>query len=266
MTGIAWTTGLLLGLAEASADVTAADLVIGTSAGAAVGAQIGTGRALEKLFALQSAEQSQELPAELDTAALAEIFGEMPTDGPTDVEMRKRIGAHALAASTVPEPARRAVIEARVGTDAWPSGEALRITAVDAASGELVVFDGSDGVGLVDAVAASCAVPGVWPPVTIGARRFIDGGIRSVTNADLAAGCEAVVVVLPLVGFGSVAMAAELTVLERAGARTVVLTADEQAADAMGPNPLDPARRPAAARAGRHQAAAFARHIREVVA
>jgi predicted acylesterase/phospholipase RssA len=46
------------------------------------------------------------------------------------------------------------------------------------------------GVGLVDAVGASCAVPRVWPPVTIGERRFMDGGMRTVANADLARGYE----------------------------------------------------------------------------
>ncbi len=54
------------------------------------------------------------------------------------------------------------------------------------------------GTGVVDAVGANCAVPGVWPPVTIGDRRFMDGGVRSVANADLAAGYERVVIVAPV--------------------------------------------------------------------
>ena len=65
-------------------------------------------------------------------------------------------------------------------------------------NGEFVAFEKSSGVSLVDAVAASCAVPGVWPPVTINGRRYIDGGMRSAVNADLAAGYERVVVLAPI--------------------------------------------------------------------
>ena len=53
-----------------------------------------------------------------------------------------------------------------------------------------MVFDAASDVRLLDAVGASCAVPGIWPPVTINGRRYIDGGIRSAANADLAAGCD----------------------------------------------------------------------------
>jgi NTE family protein len=115
-------------------------------------------------------------------------------------------------------------------------------------------------------VAASCAVPGVWPPVTIGDRRFLDGGIRSVANADLAAGHDRVVVVLPLPGFGGEVLAEELDALERAGGRTLVLSSDDEAAAAMGANPLDPARRAPSAVAGRRQAAGLARRVRELLA
>src|SRR5690348_17427060 len=57
-------------------------------------------------------------------------------------------------------------------------------------SGEFAVFDSAGDASLVDAVGASCAVPGLWPPVTIGERRFMDGGMRTVANADLAHGYE----------------------------------------------------------------------------
>jgi NTE family protein len=163
------------------------------------------------------------------------------------------VGALARAATTVPEPVRRAVIEARLETDSWPSQGHLRITAVDVDSGELVVFDGGDGIGLIDAVAASCAVPGVWPPVTIGSRRFMDGGVRSVSNADLAAGHDWAVVVLPLGGTPD----RQVQALRDAGAEVTVLTADADALEAFGPNPLDPTRRRPAAEAGRRQGRAL---------
>jgi NTE family protein len=102
----------------------------------------------------------------------------------------------ARAARTVPEADRRAVIEARVPSGQWLARRLL-ITAIDAGTGEFAVLDASGGVSLVDAVGASCAVPGVYPPVTMAGRRWIDGGVRSPANADLAAECERIVVTGP---------------------------------------------------------------------
>ena len=97
---------------------------------------------------------------------------------------------------TVPEPVRREVIAQRLPSHDWPD-RALRITAIDTATGELVVFDRGSGVQLVDAVAASCAVPGAWPPVTIAGRRYMDGGVASSVNLGVARDCDAAVVLVP---------------------------------------------------------------------
>ncbi len=113
-------------------------------------------------------------------------------------ERRRRLGAMALAADTVDPDVRRAVLVGRLVGNEWPA-RSLLVTAVDAATGARRVLDRSSGVGLVDAVAASSAVPGVWPPVTIGGARYIDGGVWSVTNADLATGCDRVLVLAPIV-------------------------------------------------------------------
>lgn len=254
VTGIAWTTGMLLGLADGGVDVTDADLVVGTSAGAAVGAQVTSGRSLRELFDLQCADDHHEIAAELDLEALLPIFGHLrnPDGAPLDDADRARIGALALEAATVPEADRRAVIEARLRTDAWPDRR-LVVTAIDVASGALVCFDGTDGTGLIDAVAASCAVPGIWPPVTIGDRRFMDGGVRSVANADLAAGADPALLLAPLAGIGGLGLDAELAALGHG--RTLLVQADAVAQEAMGTNPLDPAMRRPAAEAGRRQAA-----------
>jgi NTE family protein len=153
----------------------------------------------------------------------------------------------------------------RLGVHAWPE-RLLRVTAIDAATGEFMVFDATSGVDLVDAVGASCAVPGVWPPVTIGGRRFIDGGIRSPANADLAAGYSQVVIVAPI-GRGMSAasgvrrQAARLT---SAGARVVVVEPDAAARKVIGRDVLDPARRAPAARAGFAQAAPAAARVSAV--
>jgi NTE family protein len=259
--GIAWELGVLAGLRDAGVDATGADIVVGTSAGSAVGAQIRSGVDLEELFAAQQipADQSSERPVEFD---MEELFAAVAdaARGAADVrEVRARVGARALAAGTVPEADRRAIIAARLPTQEWPD-RPLLVTAVDAHTGDDIVFDRASGVPLVDAIAASCAVPGVWPPVTIGGRRFIDGGMRSFTSADLAAGHERVLVLapmpdvqIPLAG----GLSDEIALLEE-HSRVLVIAPDEPSLSAMGRNPLDPATRAPSAGAGRRQAAALA--------
>ncbi len=114
----------------------------------------------------------------------------------TTAQKLQRIGAIALSTATVAEPVRRDVIAHRLPSHEWPD-RVLRITAIDTATGELLVFDRGSGVDLVDAVAASCAVPGAWPPVTIGDRRYMDGGVGSAINLPLAADCDVAVVLVP---------------------------------------------------------------------
>ena len=154
---------------------------------------------------------------------------------------------------TVAEPVRRRVIEHRLPSHDWPDRD-LRITAIDVATGELVVFDSSSGVALVDAVAASCAVPGTWPPVTIGERRYMDGGVGSSVNTAVAADCATAVVLVPAGRFAPVAVRCD-TAAEIAdfGARTFAVFADEASLAAFGPNPLDPRCRVPSAVAGRAQ-------------
>jgi len=256
--GIAWMTGVLAGLAEAGQDVTGADLIVGTSAGAAVAAQVGSGLPLDALFARQvdPALQAREIAAELDMEKIAAEFGELLaglTSAETAQEAQRRVGAFALAARTVPEAERRAAVSSRLPTPQWPARRIL-LVAVDAESGEMRVFDRQSGVDLIDAVAASCAVPGVWPPVSIGGRRYVDGGVRSSDNADLAAGCAGIVVLSPL-GYDSpfpspMALRDVVGRLRSEGSAVTVITPGEASVAAMGINPLDPATRLPAAQAG----------------
>jgi len=252
--GIAWETGVLLGLRDAGcALLDRCDLVIGTSAGAVVGAQVLAGVDLDVLYARQLDPMHQEIAAEFDLERLMEIFGDLASGTPLDTAARQRIGTIASAAPTVPETARRAVIEWRLPSHAWPE-VALRVTAVDIGSGELRVFDRSSGIPLVDAVAASCAVPGIWPPVTIGDRRFMDGGVASVANAALATGAAQVVILAPMAGPALASTDAEIETLRGAGATVVLVAADDDdAAAVMSANPLDPATRRPSAEHGRRQ-------------
>jgi NTE family protein len=175
----------------------------------------------------------------------------------------QRIGTVALNAPTVAESVRRKVIEGRLPAHTWPAQD-LRITAIDTATAELVVFDSSSGVELVDAVAASCAVPGTWPPVTIGGRRYMDGGVTSSVHTAVAADCATAVVLVPASEstpspFTS-GTAAEIAAF---GARTFAVFADEASLAAFGPNLLDPRCRRPSALAGREQGRRLAAAITE---
>ncbi|HVV07729.1 patatin-like phospholipase family protein [Amycolatopsis sp.] len=250
--GIAWQTGLLAGLAAEGVRLAEADLFIGTSAGSTVAAQLTSGLPLEELYRRQvdPALQTTELPSVVDAEALAEMFGAATEADPA--QLRARIGQLALAARTVPEADRRAVIEARLPVHTWPEAD-LRIVAVHAGTGAERIFDRHSGVGLVDAVAASCAVPGSWPPVTIGDARYVDGGVRSPENADLAAGCAKVLVVKAMNIPGMNELEAQVAALEAQGSLVTVTEPDEASLAAIGVNPLDPAVREPAAKAGYSQ-------------
>jgi NTE family protein len=170
--------------------------------------------------------------------------------------MRRAVGRFALSAVTVPESERRAVIESRLPSHQWPAAT-LKIVAVDAESGEPRVFDKASGVSLVDAVTASCAVPGVWPPATIGRRRYVDGGVRSNENADYAAGASRILVIAPL-GTAELwpsekPLDRTVAELRKGGAETAIIEPDEASRVAIGVNPLDPSTHKPAAEAGRAQ-------------
>jgi NTE family protein len=263
ITGIAWELGLLAGLADAGLDLTAADLVIGTSAGSVVGAQITSGIPLEQLYTFQLREPTGESQASLGVINMLRFVVASAWPG-SDQSARARIGRLALGAHTGAESQRREVFRRVIGERQWPARR-LFITAVDAETGESKVFDRESEVPLMDAVAASCAVPLVWPPVSIGGRRYVDGGVRSIVNADLAAGYERVVMLAPITR--ALRRSARLSVQVLAlgpRARSLAISPDELSRKAIGRNVLDPAHRASSARAGRAQASAVAKDVASV--
>ena len=254
--GIAWETGVLLGIQDVAPQAARsllepAVLLVGTSAGAAVAAQLAGGASLQQLFDDQLKDETGELFVEIDLAEFGAMMGGALAGATSPEESRRRMGQIAMAAQTPSTAARRAVIEARLAVKTWPK-RSLLVTAVDAETGDLMVFDRDSGVGLIDAVMASCAVPGIWPVVEIDGHRYMDGGMRSGSNADLAAGADPVLIVTPSTEqtpMGPAVPPSELEAL--APGRVHVIYADAASVGAFGTNPLDPGSRKPAALAGR---------------
>ncbi|MFI7604883.1 patatin-like phospholipase family protein [Micromonospora sp. NPDC049366] len=263
--GIAWELGVLRGLADAdpalAERVIAADLVVGTSAGSTVAAQITSGVPLDDLYQVQLDPETTELEVDVDTEKLFAEYGTVLAGASDPQEARRRLGSLALAARTVDPAVRLGAIDARLRVKRWPDRD-VRLPAVDAETGEVVVFTPESGASLVDAVAASCAVPGIWRPVAIGGRRYIDGGVRSMTNADLAAGAERVLIIQPsLAGAPQPWGNLDDEIAALAPAAVAVISADQASVDAFGTNALSPATRGPSARAGRAVGAAHAEAV-----
>ena len=269
--GIAWESGLLTGFAEAGVDLSDADFILGTSAGSFVGAQLAMGAAPASLAAPflamddaapaalpGSAPTPQTAPAP-STVALLRAMEQARNSGKSPQGILADIGAFALAAETITEQAfidsfGRAL--SRLAPDFWPE-RAYACTAVDAVDGSFHLWTRDSGVGLARAVASSCSVPGIFPPVTLKGRRYIDGGMRSGSNADQAAGYDHVVIIAiragaegPLAERSKRALDEEIRVLMGAGSTVEVLYPDAASITAFGPNMMDSRRRPAAAKAG----------------
>jgi len=261
ITGIAWELGLLKGFADAGLDLTGADLVVGTSAGSVVGAQITSGRTLDELYATQLAPADQEIGAELGRLTLLRLVPAYVLPGSQQRKLA-RVGRLAMKAHEPGGERRVEVIRSRVEVEHWPDRD-LRITSVEAETGRFTVFDKDSGVDLVRAVAASCAVPLVWPAVEIDGQHYVDGGMRSTANVDLARGADRVVVLAPLPRALSKATSIAAQLATTGAEHTAVVTPDAQALLDIGKNVLDPAKRADAARTGLRQAAEVLTQVKE---
>jgi NTE family protein len=264
--GIAWTTGLLFGLNEQGVDLRIAELTVGTSAGSAVAAQLGSGLSLKSLFDRQvdPAQQTRELAPSVHLFGLFERALLTANSLPDRADHIRHIGRWALEAPTVTEAERRSVVAERLPSHAWPDSMLL-IVAVDTETGETKIFDRLSGTSLVDAVSASCAVPGIWPPVTIDGHRYMDGGARSSDNADLALGYARTVIVSPMgtarPEITGESLEQQIETLKSGGGKTYLVEPDEASKSAIGLNPLAPQTRTPAAKAGRSQGHAIAEDV-----
>ena len=267
-TGNAWLVGVLAGLADAGLDITGADRVIGTSAGSTAAAQIAGTTPAELYAAILDAP----LPQRPHPAAAAastnpvpnhlERTGRIIAASKDASDMRRRMGAAALDLAEGFDASERwrATVAARLPKPEWPDHELL-ITAVDAETGEPVVFDRHSGVDLVDAVAASCSSASAY---RIGNHSYIDGGYRRNENADLAAGCGRVLVLSPFGGRTrmplewDMQLPVQVAELQAAGSAVETVFPDGESEHMFGPNAMNLSLRPAAAEAGYNQGKALA--------
>jgi len=256
---MAWEVGFLTGMADAGTDPRDADVFVGTSAGAIVAAQITSGVSLEELFRRQVAPPVDSEPStpEVDFKRWRDDLGRAKSGGGSPNEILRRIGSLSLAVP--PEtPSDRPSVAALLPRHAWPDQRLLTV-AVDVRTGERCVFDRTSGIDFVDAVTASGAVAGISPPVTFNGHGYMDGGFYSTANADLALGCDRVLILslparVPPLSVTSLEAAVEK--LRASHARVKVVHPDEatQAAFAsVGGNLLDPSVSEPGARAGREQ-------------
>jgi NTE family protein len=279
--GQAWQIGIIAGLAEAGLDMTeAADLVIGTSSGSTTAAHVRSGIPAAELLAsvlsppVQPVGQNREQPRSLPMATVFERMRAIGAAATSAADLRRAMGAFGLESDSILGPAaagqRRAMVSARLPRPEWPDRPMI-VVAVDAHTGELAAFDRDSGVDLVDAVTASTALPGMVPTHSINGTRYINGGVRSGENADLASGFANVVVLSPFGGrnrtpaergadpagqfeglrkFPGADLASQVEALRKQGSHVEVITPDADSRAAMGTNQMDPATRIPAARAG----------------
>ncbi len=273
--GVGWESGLAAGLAEAGLALDAADLVVGTSAGSIVGAGLALGLELAGTVSAVAQPLPVEAGAGATIADLMTAWADAASRAQTPEQMRGELGKLALDAHTVTEGdfAGAAVFARLAGRD-WPAS--FRCTAIDTRTGALRVWDATAGVPLDRAVASSCAVPMVFPPVTIGGRRYMDGGMRTPLNADLAVGYAAVVVVSclpmtlpegisdPVFEATAAQMETEVAVLRDGGAAVEIIGpgAEFLEVSGWGAELMNPSRVAGAYEAGVRQAAAEVDRLR----
>jgi NTE family protein len=258
--GIAWETGVLAGLADQGVFVAASDIVVGTSAGAVVGAQVTGGVNLETLYQRQHSSRPSEVSPNLTLSAIWRLATASLLARSAE-QVGRRLGRLAIAAAVEDPELLLRVVADRLPGHEWPEAD-LRITAVDAESGESRVFTRADGAPLIDVVAASCCIPFLYSPIRIGGRRYIDGGIRSPLNLDLAPGSGPVI-----------ALAPNMTSIGRWGKisgqramlgdrRVEVVTRDDASRRAQGRKIMDRSVLPALVAAGREQGRSVADRVR----
>jgi NTE family protein len=251
--GTAWLAGLAAGLRHEGVDLSSADLIVGTSAGAIVGAILASAEDPARLAA------PPPLPdlggVRTDPRRLAEVFATLSDPALGRAEALRRVGRLAVTASTGEQEAAIARMQFLIGTVEWPD-RPLLIPSVDAGTGKAMIWDRQGTASLAEAVAASTAFPATAPPVTVNGRRYIDGALRAGSNADLAGAADVTIIAEPAAhAFGPSSVAAGTGAVVR-------LIPDAKAIEVFGPDISDLASWAPAYKAGVRQAPGAAERIR----
>lgn len=266
ITGIAWLAGAIRALeAHTGWEASSVDILAGTSAGAVVATVLAADH--DPCDLLVYGEQPDALNAAIARARRG--CAPEPRTLPLPVSLRlgvsgllnpdiRRLSGFLPTGVVSGDEIRGLTHEA--ASIGWPTHCELWLNACDAVSGGHVTFGrrGTPEVPLADAVVASCAVPGYYRPVSIGGGRFVDGGVRSLTNADLLAGerCDIVIVMSPFSStqrgplldtalFGlprraaAIQTAREIALLREAGSQVVCIQPTSADIKAMGLNPME---------------------------
>jgi NTE family protein len=273
--GIGWEAGLLAGLAEGGVHVSNADLIVGTSAGSVVGGMLACGASPREIYERQLEPPDRD-PRPIGHVDLTGLIGHMMklyTSERPQQELIAEIGDFALSAQTMTERDWISGFESESLTSGqWP--ERFVCTAIDTADGFFRAWDAGSGVRLSLAVASSCAVPGVFPPVTIDGRRYMDGGIGSTTNAQLARGHDRIIVVYVTAGTAAAnspiadvrreRFEREIGALRDAGSEVGVIVPNDEFNEKIGFQYMAPEKRQEAAEMGYRQGAEEATRLRPV--
>ena len=274
--GIAWEIGVLAGLEEEGVLKPAeADVIVGTSAGSVVGSEVRLGRSLGMLE--DNEQKSEDVAAKglegitRDPSIVMEVFRLWGAPELMTEERAAQIGAKAIEAATADEDAWIGLFEDRIDSE-WPAGD-LRLVTVNCATGKRTVWTRESGVPLRRAVAASCAVPGLFPPVTIDGARYTDGGVWSSGSADLllGTGVDTCLFLGPMVGATGLGAPSQLAwdheagLLAAEGIATHSIVPGERFSEA-GISLFDGARRDDALSIGRQQGKEAAAELRDALA
>jgi NTE family protein len=263
LTGYAWEVGILKGLRDAGIDLTVADLIIGTSAGSILGTQIRSGKAVDDLYASMLAPPSGGSPparSPADVQYLQDTYRLWLTGAENTATMRVEVGKRALETPhPIAEEAQKNRWRRMLGISEWPN-QPLKISAVDITDGAVRFFDRSQDVGIETAAAASTAIPGLHAPITVGDRRYMDGGVAT-TGIDAALGYGTVVAITT--GGGQL-VRQQVELVRSGGSRIVNVSPDAESLSALGTDRMVASQAKPSAEAGLRQAGMVVEEVRKV--
>jgi Predicted esterase of the alpha-beta hydrolase superfamily len=250
VTGMAWEIGIITALLEKGIDLSDADVIIGTSAGSFVGSALASGYDMRSLYDSQFVQNTSEVNTSVNPEIM-KLWAEAFRYGKDDKKMIGKMFGDISKKypPKISKETRQRIVESRLVTTLWPLK--LKVTAVNAETGDLHVFDKDSGTTLLNAVNASGAVPGIWPLVTFNEKDWIDGGMVSSTNAHLANGYDKIVILSPMPQkYGLIPSVSEEASEMQKRSKVSLIVPDHDSILAIGNNPYDPNHAVSSAKAG----------------